>query len=180
LHKVQIVESNDIEESNNTMPAAAEIAQTAGSFRMNANLLEKSLEGINAAEWQACPSESSNPLIWIAGHIVWARSRALALLGTEWTKPWLALFARGVKPASGAECPTSDEVIAAWREVKAALDTALENVSAEALSAPAPERIPSFDGKLGGTISFFANHESYHVGQAAYVRKCLGHGQTAG
>jgi len=162
------------------MPATTEIANTAGSFRMNANLLEKSLEGINAAEWQACPSESSNPLIWIAAHIVWARSRALSLLGTEWSKPWLASFARGAKPVNAAECPTSEEVIAAWNEVKAALDDALENVSAEALSAPAPERIPSFDGKLGGTISFFAIHESYHVGQAAYVRKCLGHGQTAG
>ena len=162
------------------MPAVTEIANTAGSFRMNANLLEKSLEGISGAEWQACPSEASNPLIWIAGHIVWARSRALALLGAEWSKPWLTLYARGAKPASDAECPTPEEVIAAWHEVKAALEAALEKVSAEALSAPAPERIPSFDGKLGGTISFFANHESYHVGQAAYVRKCLGHGQTAG
>jgi uncharacterized damage-inducible protein DinB len=164
----------------NIMPAATEIANTAGSFRMNANLFEKSLEGLSAAEWQACPSESANALIWIAGHIVWARSRALGLLGTEWSKPWLPLFARGSKPADLADCPTSEEVIAAWQEVKAALDAALEGVSAEALSAPAPERIPSFDGKLGGTISFFAIHESYHVGQAAYVRKCLGHGQTAG
>jgi hypothetical protein len=162
------------------MPVASPIANTAGSFKMNATLLEKSLEGINAAEWMACPSESSNPLIWIAGHIVWARSRALALLGTEWSKPWLALYARGAKTADGEECPTPEEVIAAWHEVKAIFDDALEDVTEEALSAPAPERIPSFDGKLGGTISFFANHESYHVGQAAYVRRCLGHGRVAG
>jgi uncharacterized damage-inducible protein DinB len=162
------------------MPVATEIVNAAGGFRINANLFEKSLEGISAAEWLACPNESANALIWIAGHIVWARSRALGLLGTEWSKPWLGLFARGTKPADATECPSSEEVIAAWHEVKAALDAALESISAEALSAPAPERIPSFDGKLSGTISFFAIHESYHVGQAAYVRKCLGHGQTAG
>jgi hypothetical protein len=162
------------------MPVASQIAHAAGSFNMNAKLLENSFEGLTPEEWQKCPGDRSNPMIWIAGHIVWARSRALALLGVEWSKPWLALFARGAKSDHGVECPTSEEVIAAWHEGKAALDAALENVTAEALSAPAPERIPSFDGKLGGTISFFANHESYHVGQAAYVRKCLGRGQTAG
>jgi uncharacterized damage-inducible protein DinB len=162
------------------MPVPTEIANAAGGFRMNANLFEKSLEGLSAEEWQACPNQSANALIWIAGHIVWARSRALGLLGADWSKPWLGLFARGTKPADAAECPSSDEVIAAWHEAKAALDAALENISSDALSASAPERIPSFDGKLSGTISFFAIHESYHVGQAAYVRKCLGHGQTAG
>jgi uncharacterized damage-inducible protein DinB len=162
------------------MPAATEIANAAGGFRMNANLFEKSLEGISAEEWRCSPSESSNALMWIAGHIVWARSRALALLGIQWSKPWLARFARGAKQADAADCPTPEEVIDAWREAKAALDAALEGASAETLAAPAPERIPSFDGKLSGTIGFLAIHESYHVGQAAYVRKCLGHGQVAG
>jgi uncharacterized damage-inducible protein DinB len=177
---IQRSSSHDFQERINTMPVASEIANAAGGFKMNANLFEKSLEGLSAEEWQVCPSESSNALIWIAGHIVWARSRALGMMGTEWSKPWLGMFARGTKPADAAGCPTSAEVIAAWHEAKAALDAALEGISSEALAAAAPERVPSFDGKLSGTISFFAIHESYHVGQAAYVRKCLGHGQTAG
>jgi uncharacterized damage-inducible protein DinB len=162
------------------MPVASQIAQANGSFRFNADLLDKSLEGVTAEEWGRCPCESSNSLTWIAGHIVWARSRTLAMMGTEWSKPWLPLFARGSKQAEAGDCPSSDEILAAWNEVKAVLDGALENASAEKLNAPGPERVPSFDGKLSGTIAFMANHESYHVGQAAYLRRWLGHGQISG
>ena len=34
---------------------------------------------------------------------------------------------------------------------------------------------PCLDGKLSGLINFMALHETYHVGQAAYVRSWLGH-----
>ena len=33
---------------------------------------------------------------------------------------------------------------------------------------------PDADGKLCGTVNFMALHETYHVGQAAYVRSWLG------
>jgi uncharacterized damage-inducible protein DinB len=49
------------------------------------------------------------------------------------------------------------------------------------LSAPPPEKAPpSTDGTLGGVISFLAYHETYHVGQAAYLSRWLGHAQIMG
>jgi hypothetical protein len=162
------------------MPVASQIAHAAGGFRFNANLLDKSLEGISSDEWCTCPGEGSNPLTWVAGHIVWARSRALSFLGITWSRPWLPLFTRGAKAGDTAEYPSPDEVVLAWQEVKTALDAALEDASPETLSAPCPPGPPSFDGTVGGLLSFFALHESYHVGQAAYLRRWLGHGQIAG
>jgi hypothetical protein len=162
------------------MPVDSQIANAAGSFRMNAELFERSLEGLSPEEWRACPNESANAFIWIAGHIVWARSRAIGFLGSSWSRPWLPLFARGAKAAEPDQYPTPEEIVLAWHDVKASLSTALEDASAEALSAPSPPGPPSFDGKLSGLISFFAIHESYHVGQAAYVRRCLGRGQVSG
>ena len=162
------------------MPVASQITHAAGGFRFNANLLDKSIEGISADEWCTCPGDGSNPLTWVTGHIVWARSRALSFLGTTWSRPWLPLFARGAKSGDKAEYPSPDEVVLAWQDVKTALDAALENASPEKLSAPAPAGIPNFDGTVGGLMSFFALHESYHVGQAAYLRSWLGHGQAAG
>lgn len=162
------------------MPVPSQIVHAAGSFRLNADLFEKSIEGLTPEEWQSCPSQSSNGLLWVAGHIVWSRSRALGFLGETWSRPWLSLFARGAKPVERAECPSPDEVMLAWKEVKAALNVAMESATDEKLATPGPERVPSFDGKLSGLLSFFALHESYHVGQAAYLRRWLGHGQTAG
>jgi DinB superfamily len=162
------------------MPVPTEIAHAARGFQMNAQLFEKSLEGLTSEEWCCCPSKSPNGLIWVAGHIVWSRSRALAFLGTQWSKPWLNQFERGAKPGEADQYPATEEIVAAWHEVKATLNAALENVSEEALAAPGPERVPSFDGKVSGLLGFFAWHESYHVGQMAYIRRCLGHTQVAG
>ncbi|MGO9337677.1 MAG: DinB family protein [Terracidiphilus sp.] len=161
------------------MPVASEIGHAAGGFNLNANLLEKSFEGLTPEEWQKSPNEM-NPMIWIAGHIVWARSRALNFLGTKWSRPWLAQFGRGEKIADLAQCPSPEEVLLAWQDVKKALNSALEDASDETLCAGCPPGPPSFDGKLSGSISFFALHESYHVGQAACLRRWLGHGQIAG
>jgi uncharacterized damage-inducible protein DinB len=162
------------------MPVASQIAHAAGGFRMNADLFDKSLEGLQTEEWETCPGEESNSFAWVAGHIVWARSRTLSFLGTAWSRPWLHLFARGAKAGETAEYPSSEEIVLAWQDVKTTLNAALEDASAESLSVPAPPGPPSFDGKLSGLISFLALHESYHVGQAAYLRRWLGHGQIAG
>jgi uncharacterized damage-inducible protein DinB len=90
------------------------------------------------------------------------------------------LFERGSNPGDAGKYPSPEELVAAWQEVKAELSAALEEASEEALAAPGPEKIPSFDGKLSGTLAFMAWHEGYHVGQAAYLRRWLGHGQVAG
>ena len=48
------------------------------------------------------------------------------------------------------------------------------------LAKAAPTGPPSFDGKVSGTVAFFAFHDAYHTGQVSYLRKWLGHGQTVG
>jgi uncharacterized damage-inducible protein DinB len=79
-----------------------------------------------------------------------------------------------------AEYPSSEEVVFAWHEASAALATALEAAPAGTLSAAAGERSPSFDGTIGGLVNFLAYHEAYHGGQAAYLRRWLGHDGIAG
>jgi uncharacterized damage-inducible protein DinB len=162
------------------MPIASEIAVAANIYRQNHALLEKSIEGLTDEEWNRRPGDSSNSVLWVVGHIVWARSRAIQFAGGSWTKPWLPLFARGAKPLTPAEYPSPEEVVTGWKEASTSLTAALEEASPEVLSAPAPEKSPSFDGKMGGMVTFLASHEAYHVGQAAYLRCWLGHGRAAG
>ena len=52
---------------------------------------------------------------------------------------------------------------------------ALESVSEDLLSKPATEGPPSLDGKVSGIVSFMAIHETYHLGQASYLRSWMGH-----
>jgi uncharacterized damage-inducible protein DinB len=162
------------------MPVAAELTTAASIYKQNEKMLSKSFEGLTREEWQSRPNATSNSLLWIAGHVVWSRSLALKFLGTTWSRPWLELFARGAKPASPAECPSPEEIVLAWNDAKAQLTTALDEASEEVLSSAAPEKSPSFDGKMSGMVSFLAFHEAYHVGQVAYLRCWLGHKGVAG
>lgn len=162
------------------MPIPAVIAATASTYRFNGDFLAKSYAGLTDEEWVRRPNETSNNVLWIVGHVAWARAAVLGLLGSPWSKPWLKEFARGSKLGDPEQYPTPQELDVAWQEATAALTAAFEQATPEALAAPAPERIPSFDGTVGGTIGFLAFHESLHVGQAAYLRRWLGHEGTMG
>jgi hypothetical protein len=161
------------------MPVAPQIVQAAAAFRFNTNMLDKSIDALSSEQWSSHP-EGCNCLLWVAGHIIWARSRVLAVLGSPWGRPWLQYFERGSNPADAANYPAPEEIAAAWTDVKGALTAALEAASPESLAGPGPEKVPSFDGMLSGTIGFMAWHEGYHVGQAAMLQKWLGRGQIAG
>lgn len=157
------------------MPIANEIATAAHKYRGNQALLAKSIEGLTVEEWQSRPNDTSNSMLWIVGHVVWARSMALKLLGSSWNRPWLPQFARGSKLDEPTEYPSPDEVVLGLKDAESCLTAAMEEASAEVLGAATPEKSPSFDGKVGGMVSFLAFHEAYHVGQAAYLRRWLGH-----
>jgi uncharacterized damage-inducible protein DinB len=160
------------------MPIPSQIAHAAGTFRANADLLAKCCDGLTSEEWHRRPGDSSNCLLWIVGHLAWARSRTLNLLGSPWSAPWLPLFERGAKPVGPAQYPPPAEVLAAWNTLCDALPGAMESVTDEILSAPF--RPPSIDGKVSGMVDFLAFHETYHLGQAAYLRRWLGHEGIAG
>lgn len=162
------------------MSVIQEAAQTASTFRQNAQIFNKSAAGLAPGEWLQRPGERGNHLLWIMGHAMWSRSGVLKLLGCEWSRPWLGMFGRGAKLEDAARYPSPAEVTQAWQEVDGALTAAFEKCTAEKLATAAPERIPSFDGKLSGTLAFLAFHESYHAGQAAYLRTWLGHDGVAG
>jgi uncharacterized damage-inducible protein DinB len=158
----------------------SELVTAAQIYQRNESMLAKGIEGLTAEQWQTRPCESSNSALWILGHLVWARSRALKLLGVEWTLPWLSLFGRGAKLVDAAQYPSSEEVLVAWQELAAVFPPALEAASAAAMAAPAPEPSPSFDGTIGGMVSFLAMHETYHVGQVVYLRRLVGHERVVG
>lgn len=162
------------------MPVPSQIADAAHTFEFNAGLFKKGFDGLTPEEWLCRPNESSNHMLWIFGHVIWARGVTLKFLGVEYSRPWFPLFARGAKLDETAQYPTPEEANAAWEEVSASLAAALEGASEDVLSNPSPQGIPSADGKISGLVGFLAHHETYHVGQVGYLRSFLGHEGVAG
>ena len=158
------------------MPIPASIAHAAEDYRFNGRFLMNSVKDLPDEDWLKRPNATSNHIAWIVGHVIWARKGVLGRLGKEWSAPWLGMFARGAKLDEAVAYPSPQTLMDAWRAAGAALNEALENASDEAMAQPTtPPSPPSADGKVSGVIRFLAYHESYHVGQVAYLRTWLGH-----
>jgi uncharacterized damage-inducible protein DinB len=157
------------------MPIPSSIAIAAVSFKYNADFLKKNVDGLTDEEWVRCPEGCANHVLWIVGHVTWARSALLKRLGEDWSKPWMSVFGRGAKSDGPPAYPSPEETMLAWAESCARLSAAMESVSEEALAAPSIQGPPSADGKVSGVVNFLAYHETYHIGQASYLRSWLGH-----
>ena len=155
------------------MPIPAVISNAAQTYRFNSDFLVKMVDDFSPEEWLRRPDEKCNHIAWILGHLVWSRERIVRRLGAEWSQPWLGLFARGGKCDDAAAYPSRDVLLEGWHEVTGVLSGALENAREDALSAASGP--PSLDGKVSGIVNFLAIHETYHIGQASYLRSWLGH-----
>ena len=149
-------------------------------FKTNTDIVSKAIADVAKDDWVRKPGDDSNDLLWVLGHIIVHRGRTLNVLGADWNTEWASLFARGAERTDEEKYPSIEELRDAWSQVSADLSAALGNASPEALADAAPKGPPSFDGKLSGTVAFFAFHDTYHTGQISYLRKWLGYGQTVG
>lgn len=156
------------------MPVPAIVAAAAENYRWNSDFLTKSVEDLSPQEWLKSPASNLNHAAWIVGHCIWARQRLLARIGVDWTVPGLDLYARGAGLADPSSFPAPDKILSDWQESSKLVASGLEKVSEEFLARPVPPGPPSSDGMISGMVNFLAIHETYHVGQASYLRSWLG------
>jgi uncharacterized damage-inducible protein DinB len=149
-----------------------------GMFKYNTGLVTKAIADVPADQWTKKPGNGSNHMLWVVGHVIWARGNAAKALGSTWSLSWAKQFARGAETGDMSNYPPVDEIRKAWADVSGELATVFPQASAELLDQPHDK--PTFDGKVGGFIAFLAYHETYHVGQLGYLRKWLGHSSLVG
>jgi DinB superfamily len=150
------------------------IAVTVQLFGVTGFLYDKALDGLDQNALFARPAEVSNPIVWIAGHLAYSRTGVARALGAHLDPPWPDIFAKGVKDAAPEAYPDIADIRSAWTLASTALMKHLDELEEAVLAAPSPSRLPIPDRTVRGAINFAAFHESYHVGQMAYVRKWLG------
>lgn len=151
-----------------------------GMFKTNTDIVNKALDGVEPEHWFRKPGDDSNHLTWVLGHLIVHRAQTLKWLGIDYDNTWGELFARGSERVADAEYPSPEELRQAWDRVSAELSAALKGSSEDVMTQPAPKGPPTFDGKVSGTVAFYAFHDTYHTGQVSFLRKWLGFGQTIG
>jgi hypothetical protein len=142
-------------------------------LKLNTKLFLNALVGVTEEQAKERISTHNNSLQWIATHTTWARYNMLALLGKPVTNPYAGLFENFKPYDDSMQLPTLENVREEWKKASDLLMDALSSVTEEHLAADAPFKNPTGDFSIGGCIAFLAQHESYDVGQAAFLKKYL-------
>lgn len=159
-------------------PVAASYAHL---LTLNRALIRQAVEDLSEAELARSPADDSNPMIWIVGHVASARVGLNTLLGGPAERPvWAPLFARGRTRESADSYPPVGVLLDTLDTAADRLQGLLVAMSDERWAAPSPRPFPIADRSVRGALAFLTYHESYHVGQLAYLRKWLGHSPLVG
>jgi hypothetical protein len=141
-------------------------------LNLNTRLFLNALKDVTEAQAKERISDHNNPVSWLAAHTVWARYNTCAMLGKPAAKnPYDGLF-ENFKPFDTAlDYGTLALAKAEWLKATDLLKEALAAVKEEHLAADCPLKSPIGDFSFAGTVTFLAQHESYDIGQIAFLKK---------
>jgi len=143
-------------------------------FATNDSLADRSFQGVADGDLWKRPTPQSNPMLWIFGHMADTRARLLKILGDDFDPGWGDVFGRGAALQDTAGYPSREKITEVSREVNKRLYARLGAMTEIDVSRPATRAFTDAVQTVGDQVAFIVMHDTYHVGQLAYVRKALG------
>jgi uncharacterized damage-inducible protein DinB len=144
-------------------------------LRMNSRLFLNCLDGMDEDQARWRPTERTNSAAFLALHLVDSRHYMAKLVGAETRNPFAPLLEGAMSIDDIREYPSLDAIRDAWKAVTGNLRVRFKSLEADDLARPAPNRFPaSEDPSLLGALTFLLQHDSYHIGQLALLRKQAG------
>ena len=137
-----------------TSPVSAVAGPLASIFATNDSFINRSIAGLSEDDLWHRPTDQSNPMFWLLGHVVHTRGAALQ---------------------ERHAYPSFSEVERFRGETRDRLASRLATVTDDLLAREATGHALPNCRIVADQIAFLGLHEAYHVGQLAYVRKMLGH-----
>lgn len=149
------------------------------SLKMSDQLVHGYLDDMNQEEWLERAVTGSNHVTWQVGHLL----KSTAGLAATTMPGKLPELPNGFGEHYTSETAGSDslddfhpreELMSLYEEQYAALCSAVESLTDEALSQPVPESISRLGKSVGEIAAFQPLHWLMHVGQWAIIRRKLG------
>jgi uncharacterized damage-inducible protein DinB len=141
---------------------------------LNTDLLLNCAEGITEEMAHQRLAGGGNNIAFLVAHLADARYFLATLLETPLPNPLSATLASANSIEDVQEWPPFPELLRSWREVSAHLAVVLGQMTPEKLDAPSPHSFPIPGGTAFHAVAFLVQHDSYHVGQVAFLRRQVG------
>jgi uncharacterized damage-inducible protein DinB len=152
------------------------IAPLSQILRLNTRLLRNCLDGMSDDAAALRPSPTTNNVAFIAAHCGDARFYLLRLLGVEQENPLTPYLAGARNIDDVARLPPLDVIREGWTSASHALRDCLEALSSDEVQRQVPHAppFPGTDKSVLSMLTFLVQHESYHLGQIALLRRYAG------
>lgn len=150
------------------------VAPLATILDLNTDLLLNCLDGLSQPEAQHRLDGGGNSVIFLAAHLADSRHFLAARLGRPLTNPLSRYLAVAQSIEDIGEWPSLAEIRQAWLAVSAHLRQHLPELGSDELVREGAHKFPVPDSTPLGMIAFLTQHDSYHVGQVAFLRRQLG------
>lgn len=143
---------------------------------INTRLFRNTLAGVDDASAQRRPGPEGNNMTFIAVHLLDARAWLVRYLGGQYRHPFEDEFAAVTSIDDIDRFPALDSIVAAWNEASEHLRERLVSVTDEEIERESEQEFPIGDRSVLGGLAFLLQHESFHIGQLALIRRILGFG----
>lgn len=150
------------------------LAPLADLFRLNTKLFRNTLAGFDEVDATARPNEHTNSAAFIGGHLVESRAWMGRYLGLDTKPPFGGVLEHAASLEQISELPKVAEVRSAWDTLADVVSVRFDELTADQLEAAGTQKFPGVAPTVLGGVAFLLQHESYHIGQLAYLRKYLG------
>jgi len=145
----------------------------AAMFRLNTELLLNCLEDLDEDRASFRGTPAVNSIAFLVAHLTETRHVAAGLLGAPLPSPFSAAFTEARTIDDAGPLPPLSVLQASWERISAHLAVVVERGDTAQLAQRA-QQFPGSDGTLLGALAFLAQHESYHLGQIALLRRQQG------
>ena len=152
----------------------ADLRPFARLFALNTDLLLNATDGLADAE-STRRVEGANSVAFLVAHLTDMRHYLAAVAGHPDTNPLAELLAAARSEADVPAWPPLETLRGHWVAAGGHLAAVLPALADEQLAARLERPLPGGDPTLLGGIAFAVQHESYHLGQIAMLRRMLGH-----
>ena len=143
-------------------------------LELNTDLLLNCLDGLSDEEALRRLSGGGNSVAFLAAHLTDTRLFLAQRLGHPLANPLSRYLAEASSIDEIVEWPTLEEQRGWWRTASRHLCEVVAAKTAEQLGRSNAHRFPMGDSTELGMIGFLVQHDAYHIGQVAFLRRQLG------
>ena len=143
------------------------------ALRMNTKLLGNCFAEVGDDLARRRLSEHTNNMAFLAMHLVDVRYFLSRYLGGDAESPFHALLDPIRSIDELREYPSLESILSAWGASLGVVDERMSTLGPEDVDHIREPQFPTGASRLDG-ITFLVEHESYHIGQLALLRRLLG------